>query len=224
MFKIGHRGAAGYAPENTLASFQKALDLKVDMIELDVYQCHSEELVVMHDDKVDRTTNGHGYVWEKTLKELKKLEAVAGEKIPTLRQVLDLIDKKVPVNIELKEENTAQSVAQIINQYKNKGWSDEDFIISSFNHIELQKIKKLQPKIKIGALLCGMPADYATLAEKMGTYSINPNLEFINQEFVDDAHARGLKIFVWTVNDKDDIERMKNLGVDGLFSNYPDRF
>jgi len=223
MLKIGHRGAAGYAPENTLASFQKALDLKVDMIELDVYQCQSGELIVMHDDKVDRTTDGSGYVWNKTLQELKKLKAGQEEKIPTLVEALDLIKKKVPVNIELKGENTAKPVSNLINQYKKKGWADKNFIISSFNHIELQKFKKYQPKINIGALICGIPSNYAAAAEKLGAYSINPSLEFINQKLVDDAHKRDLKVFVWTVNEKDDIKRIKKMGADGIFSNFPDR-
>src|SRR6056297_2287931 len=102
VLKIGHRGAMGYEPENTLRSFKKAIELNVDMVELDVYVCSSGELVVIHDDKVDKTTNGKGYVSEKSFDELRKLDAGMGEKIPTLQEVLDLIDKRAKVNIELK--------------------------------------------------------------------------------------------------------------------------
>jgi glycerophosphoryl diester phosphodiesterase len=114
---IGHRGASGYEPENTLRSFQKAIDLGVEMIELDVYTCKSGELVVMHDDKVNRTTNGNGYVFNMTLTELKTLDAGKGEKVPTLVEVFDLINKKIAINVELKGEGTAESTAELIQKY-----------------------------------------------------------------------------------------------------------
>jgi len=225
MIKIGHRGACGYAPENTLASFKRALELNVDMIELDVYVCKSGELVVMHDDKVNRTTNGKGYVVDMTLEELKSLDAGSGEKIPTLIEVLDLIDKKTQVNIELKGPGTAEPVAKIINSYEeNEGWRDDDFLVSSFNHYELEKFKKYCPEIRIGALLVGIPIGFAEFAQKnLNAWSVNLSIEFINKEFVDDAHNRGLKVLVFTVNDSDDIDRMKKINVDGIFSNFPDQ-
>ena len=224
MLKIGHRGAMGYAPENTLKSFKKGLALGVDMLELDVYALKTGELVVIHDDKVDRTTNGQGYVMDKTFDEIRSLDAGEGEKIPTLQEVLDLVDKKVQVNIELKGENTAGSVAKVIDEYINeKSWTNEHFLVSSFNHYELKEFNSLKNDIRIGALITGIPIGYCDYAEKVNASSVNLCIEFINQKFVDDAHKRGLKVFVWTVNDKDDINRMRDLGVDGLFSNYPDR-
>ncbi|HIG94968.1 MAG TPA: glycerophosphodiester phosphodiesterase [Nanoarchaeota archaeon] len=222
--KIGHRGAMGYAPENTLKSFKKALELNVDAVELDIYVCKSGELVVIHDDKVNRTTNGKGYVVEKTFEELSTLDAGEGEKIPKLSEVLDLIDRKVKVNIELKGVKTAKPVHELIEKYvKNKGWEYDDFLISSFNHYELKKFRKLNPKIKIGALISGIPIGFSKFAKMLNVDSVNLCFEFINQEFVDDAHNRNLKVYVWTVNDSDDIERMKTFGVDGIFSNFPDR-
>jgi len=224
MLRIGHRGAMGYAPENTLKSFQKALDLGVDMIELDVHICKFGELVVIHDDKVDRTTNGQGYVGDKNFAEIKSLDAGQGEKIPKLEEVFDLVDKRVSINIELKGQNTAKPVARLIDQYINDcNWTSDQFFVSSFNHYELKKFKNLRPEIRIGILMSSIPIDYCNYAEKIEAYSLNLNLEFINQTFVDNAHTRGLKVFVYTVNDKDDINRMKKIGVDGLFSNYPDR-
>ena len=222
--KIGHRGAMGYEPENTLISFKKALDLNVDMTELDVYVCKTGELVVIHDDKVDRTTNGIGYVVEKTFDELRQLDAGKGEKIPTLSEVLDLIDKKIQINIELKGTGTARPVYELLEYYvKNKEWQYDDFLISSFNHYELKEFNTLNPNIKIGALITGIPIGYAEFAEKVNSSTVNPDIEFINKEFVDDAHNRGLDVYVYTVNDLDDIEKMKSLGVDGIFSNFPDR-
>ncbi|MFA6466811.1 MAG: glycerophosphodiester phosphodiesterase family protein [Patescibacteria group bacterium] len=224
MLKIGHRGAMGYEPENTLRSFKKAIDLGVDMIELDVYALKTGELVVIHDDKVDRTTNRQGYVMDKSFDELRSLNAGQGEKIPTLDEVFDLVDKKIPINIELKGEGTALPVARLIEQYiSDKNWTEEHFLVSSFNHYELRKFQEFKPKIRIGALITGIPIGYSDYGVKLGAYSINLSLEFINQDFVEDAHSKGLKVFVYTVNDKDDIKRMRDMGVDGLFSNYPDK-
>lgn len=222
--KIGHRGAMGYAPENTLKSFKKALEFDIDAVELDVYVCKSGELVVIHDDKVDRTTNGTGYVIEKTFDELRELDAGQNEKIPLLSEVLDVIDKKVKINIELKGANTAKPVNDLIGDYvKNKGWKYEHFLISSFNHYELKQFNEINPNIEIGASITGIPIGFADFAEKVNAKYVNLCIEFINQEFVDDAHNRGMKVYVWTVNDLDDIDRMKALGIDGIFSNFPDR-
>lgn len=224
VLRIGHRGACGYEPENTLLSFKKAVELNVDMVELDVYVCKTCELVVIHDDKVDRTTDGKGYVIEKTFNELRELDAGKGEKIPTLNEVLDLINKKLKVNIELKGVSTAKPVSVLIEDYvKNKGWKYDDFLISSFNHYELREFNRLNSDVKIGALITGIPIGFAEFAKKVNAYSVNLCIEFINPEFVNDAHERGLKVYVWTANDLDDIQRMRDLGVDGIFSNYPDR-
>ena len=224
MLRIGHRGACGYAPENTLASFKKALELSLDYIEFDVYVLKDGSVVVIHDDKVDRTTNGTGYVLDKTLEEIQNLDAGDGEKIPTLQEVLNLIDKKTKVNIELKGEGTAKPVANIIEDYvQTKGWAYGDFLVSSFNQVELCTFKDLKPEVKIGALITEIPLDLAKFGEDLKAYSVNPSMEFVNKEFVEDAHKRGLKVFVFTVNEKDDIQRMKELNVDGVFSDFPDR-
>ena len=224
FLKIGHRWAAGYEPENTLASFQKAIDLNVDMIELDVYLCKTGELVVLHDPKVDRTTNGIGYIEDKTFEELRKLDAGKGEKIPTLQEVLDLVDKRVQVNIELKWADTATAVGDLIQEYINtKERKTEHFVVSSFNHYELQTFKKQHPQIRIGALLWEIPLGLAKFWVELDAWSVNLCNEFINQEFVDDGHQRWLKVLVWTTNDLDDIEKMKNLWIDWAFSNFPDR-
>lgn len=220
---FGHRGALGYKPENTLASFRKALELNVDMIELDVYTLASGEVVVIHDSRVDRTTNGTGYVADFSLEALRELDAGSGEKIPLLTEVLDLIDKNVPVNIELKGTETAIKVADIVKTYKtDHGWTDELFLISSYNHIELQIFKRIMPSIKVGALVSHIPTDYAAFAEQLGAFSANLDAEFINLEYVTDAHSRGIQVFAYTVNNENEVKRMQDLGVDGIFTNYPD--
>jgi len=224
FLKIGHRGAMGYEPENTIASFRRALELKVDAVELDVYCCKTGELVVIHDDKVGRTTDGKGYVVEKTFAELRSLDAGKGEKIPTLEEVLDSVDKKAVVNIELKGPNTAKPVSGVIGKYiREKGWLADLFWVSSFNHYELRIFKELFTEIKIGALITGIPLDCAEFGKKLTVQSVNLCIKFITKDFVDDAHQKGMKVFVWTVNDPDDIKKMRALEVDGIFSNFPDR-
>ena len=132
--KIGHRGAPGYEPENTLRSFEKAISMGVDMVELDVHKCKSGELVVIHDKKVNRTTNKKGFVKNKNLQQLKTLDAGKKEKIPTLKEVLDFINKRVKINIELKGPKTTEAVLKLIEEYINKKKSKySQFIISSFD-------------------------------------------------------------------------------------------
>lgn len=224
LLKIGHRGACGYEPENTLRSFRKAMDLNVDMVELDVHRCRSGELVVIHDNRVDRTTNGRGYVSEMELVDLRSLDAGKGESIPILTEVLDLIGGRVAVNIELKGQETARPVFEVIQHYvRDKNWSHDDFMVSSFNHYELLEFAELDSSVRIGALMEGIPLGYAEFAERLGAYAVNVSLEFINRDFADDIHRRGMKAFVYTVNEPEDIEKMRSLGVDGLFTNYPDR-
>jgi glycerophosphoryl diester phosphodiesterase len=224
MIKIGHRGAKGYAPEDTLKSFQKALDLGVDVVELDVQVCKTGELVIIHDKKVDRTTNGSGYVAEKTFHELRNLDAGENEKIPELMEAFDLINRKAKINIEMKSVKTAKLVHELIEEYvKSRSWQYHDFWVSSFNHRELQKFHLLNPDVKIGALISSIPLSLAVFAEELGADSVNISDEFVNKELVDDAHRRGLKVYVHTVNDFDEIERVRQLQVDGIFSDFPDR-
>jgi glycerophosphoryl diester phosphodiesterase len=221
---IGHRGACGYEPENTLSSFQKALELGVSMVELDVYALTTGELVVIHDDRVDRTTDGAGYVLDFSYEALRQLDAGKGQKIPLLSEVFDLIDKKAKVNIELKGVGTAAPVAELILSYKiEKGWSEELFVVSSFNHIELAGFTKRLPTIQTGALIMGIPMDYAAFAEKLGAFSANLSAEFISPEYVRDAHDRGLKVYVYPINNEPEIKRMQALQIDGVFSDYPDK-
>jgi len=224
MLKIGHRGAAGLVPENTLASFQKAIDLGVDMVELDVHLCSSGELVVIHDDKVDRTTNGKGEVASMTLAQLKKLDAGLGQKIPTLTEVLDLVNRRVGVIIELKANGTVQPANEIIQGYvSQKGWAYQDFIVISFDHYRLLKLSQLNRLIRLGPIIEAKPIGYAEFAVKLPAYSIHLAYAYVDQNFIQDAHRRGFQVVVWTVNELKEIKRFKSLGVDGVTSDYPDR-
>ncbi len=225
FIKIGHRGAMGYAPENTLLSFKKAIELNVDMIEMDVFRCKTGELIIIHDFTLDRTTNGSGYVWDLTYEEIRSFETEKGQKIPRLEEVLDVLNN-IKINLELKGENTAEHVFEIITRYVKHGkWKYEDFFISSFNHYLLQEFllfKKDTPGISICPLIQGIPIGLAEFAEKLDAYSINISNEFVNKDIVIDAHQRGMKIFTFVVNDSKELSRMRSLGVDGIFTDYPD--
>jgi glycerophosphoryl diester phosphodiesterase len=224
ILKIGHRGAMGHEPESTLRSFRKALELHVDAIEFDVHVCNTGEVVVIHDDKVNRTTNGTGYVEEMSFKELRKLNAGKSEVIPTLSEALDLVDRQAKVNIELKGKNTAIAVSVVLEHYIfTKGWEHSDFFISSFDHHELIKFKKLHPDIKIGTLFESIPLTYLDMAKEIGAYSINLSVNCLDMKSIKHAHENDLKVFVYTVNNIEEIKRVKDLGVDGIFSNYPER-
>ncbi len=193
------------------------------MVELDVYVCKTGELVVIHDDTVDRTTNGKGWIIEKTFEELRALDAGKGEKIPTLDEVLALIDKKMIVNIELKGPNTAEPIADLIKDYvKNRNWKHSDFLVSSFNHYEIKKFDEVNPGVDVGAIMLAIPIGYAEFADKTKTSFVVLSKETINQEFVDDAHKRDKKVFVFTINTADEFQRFGALGIDGVFSNFPD--
>jgi glycerophosphoryl diester phosphodiesterase len=221
---IGHRGACGYAPENTLASFAKAIELGVDMVEFDVQRCKTGELVVLHDTKVNRTTNGKGSVGDFTLADLQKLDAGKGEQIPTLREVLDLVDREARVNIEIKQEGIVDDVAAIIKEYVTRhGWSEKDFLVSSFWHRELAAFKKIYPGVATSALFVCDPAGGIEFVSSLGVDAVGCSIEFISKELVQDVHARDKKIFLFTVNAPDEIRYALSLGVDGIFSDFPDR-
>lgn len=221
---IGHRGAAGYAPENTLASFRKALELGVDMIEFDVFALDTGELVVLHDYSVDRTTNGQGYVWEFTLGELRGLDAGQGEKIPLLSEALDCINRKVPINIEIKGSNTAEPLARMLKHYiADKGWRTDDFMVSSDRLQELVRFMDLMPEVRACALYdYEETPQYKAFVRRPSAYGVNPDAAVLTEEMVRELHDNGLKVFAWNVKTPEQAERMLRIGADGIFSDFPD--
>jgi len=223
LWCIGHRGAAGHAPENTLSCFARGLALGASWVELDVRRVENE-LVVFHDSRLERMTNGTGRVEGRSLAEIRQLEVRGGEKIPLLQEVFDLVACRAGLVIELKGNRTAELVAFAIEHNVGQGgWRYDDFLVCSFDHQELKRFKQLCPVVPVGPLIYGLPFDYAAAGEALGAFSIHATVEFINSEFIADAQRRGLKVVVYTVNDADDIQRMRGLGVDGLITDYPER-
>ena len=224
MLKIGHRGAKGYEPENTLIAFEKAINLGVDGIELDVHLSSDKELIVIHDETVDRTTNGKGKVNQLSVKELKALKIELTEKIPTLNEVLDLVNKRCFINIELKGIGTAQPVIQLISHYiSEKNWNYNNFIISSFDWKMLEETHSLDSKIKIGVLTEESIDKALAFAKKINAFAINPDYELLSKENVILMQQNGFEVYPWTVNSENAIQKIKSFNVNGIISDFPDR-
>lgn len=222
MLCIGHRGAMGHEPENTLLSIRKALALGVDAIEIDVYNVENN-LVVIHDRDLSRTTNGTGYIEERGFAYLRSLDAGKGEQIPTLAEVIETVNRQAIVNIELKGSNTAKLVVELIQTYLKQGWAYRDFVVSSFNHYELRQVKVICDQITTGMLIYGLPWQYLATAQKLQADIVISSLDFVTSELVDSVHQHNLLVWVYTVNQPNDIERLKALQVDAIFTNYPER-
>jgi glycerophosphoryl diester phosphodiesterase len=221
---IGHRGACGYEPENTLRSFRRALEFGVDGIEFDV-QLAGGQLVVLHDSRVDRTTNGRGYLRRKSFAQVRVLDAGKGEQIPTLQEVCDLVDRRAFLNIELKGKRTARPVAEMLAELvEQKGWSPQQLVVSSFHRAELKEFRAIaRPDLPLGLLLNRPTPLWRRAAHLLGATSVHPPSRFVTRHFVDEAHRLGLKVFVYTVNTPAAIQKMRGLGVDGVFTDFPDR-
>ncbi|MEM9774130.1 MAG: glycerophosphodiester phosphodiesterase family protein [Chloroflexota bacterium] len=222
MLVIGHRGAMGHAPENTLESIQAALDLGVDWIEIDVYAVDSE-IVVIHDNVLMRTTNGFGRVMKQKLDYLRSLDAGNGQKIPLLSEVIELIDGKVGLNVELKGPNTAEPVINFLDNQLPDHWDKDKILLSSFEHVQLEEAKRLNPTYKRAPLFWKNKIDHDYVVNELEAIAVNPWLPTVTQKMVDDAHAHNLQVLVYTVSKPEDIEKMRSFGVDGIFTNYPDR-
>lgn len=221
MICIGHRGACGHEPENTLRSVRRALELGAQGIEVDVYFVDGE-LVVFHDAKLDRTTNGKGVLMRKTFEFLRTLDAGKGERIPTLREVFEEVGRRAFINVELKGARTAKPVSALIHEYVTwHHWRYEDFMVSAFNRRELRAVT--DPQIPIALLLTKPTRLYGLSARRVRASAVNPAARFVTKKFVENAHARGLRVFPYTVNTPAEIARLRHLGVDGVFTDFPER-
>ena len=227
-----HRGASGYAPENTLPAFQKAYQMGADGIELDVQMTKDGELVVCHDETIGRTSNGSGWIKDKTLAELKALDFSCGQKdfagvtIPTMREVFELLaPTDMIINIELKTGIVFYlgMTKKLLELTSECGFSDR-VIYSSFNHYTIKHIREIAPEAKLGFLYADGTIDMPSYAIKHGVQALHPalyNIQFPG--FIEECRQRGLAVNVWTVNDEEHLGLCCKAGVDAIITNYPDK-
>lgn len=220
---IGHRGAMGHETENTIASVKKALELNVDMIEIDVFLIKSGELVVFHDEILDSLTDTSGKIEDFTWDELQRVVVKGNHQIPTLDEVIETVDRLVVLNIELKGKNTAKPTFALLEKYYQKGWQKEDFMISSFLWDELETFRKLDKQIPIAILTEDSPINAIKIGKKLKAVAINPWWKTLTAENSQQLHEEGFQIYTYTVNEPKDIKLVTELGVDGIFCNFPER-
>ena len=227
MFNIAHRGSSGTHPENTLASFLAAVEDGADMCELDVQSTRDGAVVVMHDDRVDRTTDGVGAIATLSLEEIRRLDAGAkfnpkfrGERVPTLDEVFRATSGKVGLNIEMKEGAAAErKVCELIRAHDALSTS----IVSSFELRALEELRAIDPEVRLGVLGEENPAAMLDAASRLGAWSINPRFDLAQPAFCIEAHKRGLKVLVWTVDAPEAMRLLIEWGVDGIITNHPAR-
>lgn len=232
---VAHRGATGYAPENTIAAFDKGVEMKADYIEIDVQRSKDGELVIIHDTTVDRTTEGTGRVKDLTFEQLRSLDAGSwkgeefkGEKIPTFDEILDTYHGKVGILIELKAPELypgieAQVAQELIERNLDKP-QNEKIIIQSFNFESMKITNSLLPKVPIGVLTSNRAHTTEQALKEFATYAdyFNPSYGIVSKELVDQVHSLGMKIQSWTVRSQEAADFLLEMNVDGIITDYPD--
>ncbi|MBX9720541.1 MAG: glycerophosphodiester phosphodiesterase [Candidatus Obscuribacterales bacterium] len=227
---IAHRGGRKTTPENTLSAFKHAIESGADGIELDIHKCKSGELIVIHDETVNRTSNGKGFVKDMTLAELKKLDAgtwfnekFKGEKFPTLKEVFDLVDGKGIINIEIKNSPVAyptieKDLISLLDAYKYP----DKIVISSFDHNCIKRIHDKTSKYKLAFLDDAVVYDVGGYAKKIGASGWNPHFGELRPDVMAEANKVPIEVNVWTVNEKKDWQEMKDLSVHSIITDDPD--
>jgi glycerophosphoryl diester phosphodiesterase len=224
MWVIGHRGAAGTWPENTLLAISHALEYGVEWVEVDVRMI-DDAILLLHDESLDRTTNGSGSAYRYSLARLRSLDAGDGERIPLLTEVMDLIDARAGLNIEIKQRGIAQTLVALTDTYMDRqpDWRGRLMLSSFFPEVMAELSTLAPPGCLLGALSEGGTEESLGYAARIGAYSLNLPLEQLSDSLVQQAHDRGLRMLVYTVNEDDDIRRCYRSSVDGIFTDFPQR-
>ena len=226
MWNIGHRGASGHYPENTLLAFRKAIEMGANALEFDVHLCQSGEPVVIHDETLERTTSGRGRVDAHTLSDLIKLNAGLGERIPTLEEILTEFAARFVLFIEIKSSAAAVPVGKLIAQSAARGVPHANMPVIGFHGEWLLAAKAVDEKILVGFSPdneAPIPSSYCAEAKRAGAWSVNPCIDQLDEAFMEKARAQNLKVITWTANTPVAIARAQALEVDGIISDYPDR-
>ena len=216
FLRIGHRGAMAYATENSRESINRAIDFKVNMIEIDVRYSKDNGPVVFHDEKIDRLTDGSGKVSEMTLKELNSFKLKNGEKILTLEELLTKYLEDILINLELKEDHISEEIVTVLSKFDTRR-----ILFSSFYHSNLAKIKDYFKNIKTAALLVGSPLDPVHLAEETNADYLDLNYEFVDRSLAETLHAKGIGLIVWKINAPEIAKKFIEIGTDGIITDDP---
>ena len=211
---IAHRGASGLEPENTIRSISRAINMGADLVEVDVRQSADGELLIMHDPKVNRTTNGQGNVEDMSITQLRELDAGHGEQIPLLIDVLELVDYIVGLVIEIKVPGIENKVLDTINQSKMR-----NVLITSFYHPVCLNVKSIDPTIPTGVIFRCQPVKTEILAKNAHANTIFPHHQFLSSEMVQKCHEHGILVYPWTIDNLDNLKKVRSLGVDGFVTN-----
>lgn len=226
-----HRGFSGRYPENTMLAFEKALEAGCEGIELDVHLTKDGEVVIIHDEEINRTSNQQGLVKDMTYKELEKVDfsykyqgKVPFQKIPTLREYFELVkDKDIITNIELKTGVFEYpGIEKKVNDLIKEFHLEEKVAISSFNHYSVMRMKELDPSLYCGFLTESWIIDAGAYVKSCKVEALHPFFGMLNEEITKELKENGCEINTWTVNTKEDIEKMIEIEVNGIISNYPD--
>jgi len=214
---IGHRGAPADEPENTLRSFRRALAVGVAAVELDVQLTKDGRLVVIHDETLDRTTNGRGPVQDFTLAELKRLDAGRGESVPSLEEVFDLVQGQAHLMVELKQPEAAGALLDFFQARR----AFEFATVISFWHPAVKALKETEPRLNTGVLMVGCPADPVGLARAARADTLALNYRYVNRDLVDAAHQQDIKVMVWNIDDPETLQPYLAMNLDAICTNRP---
>ncbi len=224
---VAHRGASAYAPENTLASMKKAIEMNADMSELDVQETADGEIILLHDGSLKRTAGVDKNIWETNYADLKGLdigtwfsEEYKNEPIPTIKEVIDLVKGKMKINIELKANGHEKMLAERTLRIVEANNFLDQVVFTSFKFAEADKIRELNPKAIVGYIFGRLPKDVDVFTADVNILSAN--IKTVDAEFMKKAKANGKEVAVWTVNKPEDMKRMIELGVEQIITNYPD--
>lgn len=224
---VAHRGASGYAPENTLSAMEKAIEMNAEMSELDVQETADGEIIILHDGTLTRTSGVEKNIWETNYADLKGLdvgswfsEEYKDEPIPTLQEVINLVKGKMKLNIELKTNKHEKMLAERTLRIVEANNFLDQVVFTSFKFAEADKIRELNPKAKIGYIFSKLPKNFDVFSADVDLLSTK--YKIVDAEFVKKAKENDKEVAVWTVNKPEDMRRMIELGVDAIITNYPD--
>ncbi|SDJ86961.1 glycerophosphodiester phosphodiesterase [Microbulbifer yueqingensis] len=221
LFCFAHRGIRQRASENTLQAIEHALEYDVDGVEIDIWNVRGQ-LLVKHDRRLGRLIAGSELLTDLCPDALREKLLPCGGRVPTLREVLETVGNNCQLNIEIKGPNCAALVAQELESYvRDTGACFEQYLVSSFDHRQLYESLQLLPEVRRGVLLAGIPLELAACAEPLKAYSMHLSLDFVNAELIADARRRGLRNYVFTVNNIDDLHLVAAMGADGVFTDEP---